>query len=143
MNSKKGGVIELEGFLSEWQATGDAMQCVYQELYNHVGKLAGVHCNFVARPGVSYSLRPVHLNQKDRSLFAILDVIDDDPEDRWLSICFYSDTITDPKELGEVVPEGLAGSDGYCFDMYNADEELVAYLKDRLLEAYESAVKGK
>lgn len=135
----QGGIVELVQFLSEWQTVDNSMQQAYRELCNSVVGLSGVCCNFTSRPGVSYSLRPVHQNQRDRSLFAIVDVIDDEPEDRWLSICFYSDMITDPNELGEVVPGGLAGSDGYCFDMYSVDEEMVAYLKDRLQEAYESA----
>ena len=45
------------------------------------------------------------------ALFAIIDVIDDDPQARWLSVCFYGDMITDPEGRGEVIPGGLAGAD--------------------------------
>jgi hypothetical protein len=80
-------------------------------------------------------MRPVHKNQKEKALFAIVDVIDDEPSERWLSVCFYEDMITDPDGRGELIPGGLSGQDGYCFDMYENDEELAAYLLDRLQEA--------
>ena len=69
----------------------------------------------------------------------MVDVIDDDPEDRWLSVCFYGEMVTDPQEAGDLVPEGLLGEDGYCFDMYEYDEQEVAYLKERLTEAHSNA----
>jgi hypothetical protein len=94
-----------------------------------------VTLTFVARPGVSYSMRPVHESQTERDKFAIVDVIDDDPNERWLSVCFYEDMITDPYERGELIPGGLAGKDGYCFDLYENDKELALYLLDRLKEA--------
>ncbi|MBW2683786.1 MAG: hypothetical protein JRC69_09555, partial [Deltaproteobacteria bacterium] len=67
------------------------------------------------------------------------DVIDDDPAERWLSVCFYGDMIADPEQRGEVIPGGLAGSDGYCFDMFEDDKELADYLVDRLVEACAAA----
>ena len=91
---------------------------------------------------MSYSLRPVHGNQSDRDKFAIVDVIDDDPQERWLSVCFYEDMITDPQGRGELIPGGLSGSDGYCFDMYDDDAELGRELLVRLQEAYASAAAG-
>jgi hypothetical protein len=69
----------------------------------------------------------------------MVDVIDDDPAERWLSVCFYGDMITDPEERGEVIPGGLAGSDGYCFDMYDDDEKLAHYLVERMKEGYTAA----
>lgn len=141
MSTEGSGVIEIEQFLSEWQGSGDQMEQAYRELYLYVAGLTGVGCRFVSRPGVTYSLRPFHAAQTDRDLFAIMDVIDDDPKDRWLSICFYGDMINDPEERGELVPGGLSGSDGYCFDMYEVDETLVAYLKERLQESYGVACK--
>ena len=67
------------------------------------------------------------------------DVIDDDPTERWLSVCFYGDMVTDPDEKGDLIPEGLMGDDGYCFDLDEYDEEGVEYIKARLTEAFESA----
>jgi hypothetical protein len=65
----------------------------------------------------------------------MIDVIDDEPENRWLSVCFYEDLITDPEELGDFIPEGLQGGDGYCFDVDEFEEETAQYLEDRLREA--------
>ena len=59
--------------------------------------------------------------------------------EQWFSVCFYGDMITDPEERGEVIPGGLAGSDGYCFDIYEADDASVSYLKARLEEAWSRA----
>ncbi len=50
--------------------------------------------------------------------------------------------ITDPDELGDLVPGGLAGGDGYCFDVYANDEKMFAYLKERLMEAYQAAASA-
>lgn len=130
---------QLNDFLESWIATGQEMAKIYQDLYQEVVALDDTSFTFTGRPGVSFSLRPVHANQSERKFFAIMDVIDDEPDDRWLSICFYGDMITDPEERGELVPGGLGGADGYCFDMYAPDSEMTTYLKDRLLEAWQSA----
>jgi hypothetical protein len=99
----------------------------------------GVSFAFKGRAGVSYSLRAKHENQKGRDLFVMVDVIDDDPEARWLSVCFYGDLITDPDEKGDLVPGGLAGDDGYCFNLDEWDENEIAYLEERLGEACANA----
>ena len=51
---------------------------------------------------------------------------------------FYGDTIADPDEEGDLIPEGLLGDDGYCFDLVEADETLTAYVRNRIQEAYTS-----
>ena len=136
MTEKNECDAEIESFLQEWEKGGDEpMQKWFQLLFTTAKEMDGVGIEFVARPGVSYSIRPKHQNQKERDLFAIIDVIDDDPAERWLSVCFYGDMISDPEERGEVIPGGLAGSDGYCFDMFEDDKNLGEYLVARLLEA--------
>ena len=50
--------------------------------------------------------------------------------------------ISDPEERGELIPGGLAGSDGYCFDMFEDDKVLAAYLAERLDEAGRAAAAG-
>ena len=45
----------------------------------------------------------------------MVDIIDDDPADRWLSVCFYDELVDDPKGLGDEVPGGLLGEDAKCF----------------------------
>lgn len=109
------------------------------EIYAHLKTLPDTTLDFNERPKVSYSLRPRHNSQKNRSLFAMMDVIDDDPDDRWLSVCFYGEMITDPDEAGDLIPEGLLGEDGYCFDLYSYDKDEVEYLKQRLTQAHDNA----
>lgn len=130
---------ELDKLLNDWQDTETRTREAFLEIKSHLMEMTGVRLEFNARPGVSYSLRPCHENQKSRKLFAMADVIDDDPEARWLSVCFYGDMITDPDEMGDLIPEGLLGEDGYCFDLDEYDADALTYIKDRLTEAYKAA----
>lgn len=130
---------EIENFLKEWEGEVQPMRELFHLFYRELSSLEGVRLSFLGRPGVSYSMRPKHDNQTTRDLFAIVDVIDDDPQDRWLSVCFYEDMITDPKERGERIPGGLSGKDGYCFDLFEHEEELTHYLLDRIKEAGKAA----
>jgi hypothetical protein len=139
MSGNGGATAEIESFIAEWAGDTEPMRQWFERFYIQLKGLSDVELQFVARPGVSYSMRPKHAKQKDRDLFAIVDVIDDDPAARWLSVCFYGDMITDPDEKGELIPEGLAGSDGYCFDMFDDDEKLAHYLMERIAEAAVSA----
>lgn len=139
MANNSGSTTAVETFIEAWRAGDSSMKECFLALFRTVSAFTDTTLDFVARPGISYSLRPRHANQQDRQLFAIIDVIDDDPEERWLSVCFYEDMITDPEERGEVIPGGLAGSDGYCFDVFKADGAVVPYLTARLQEAWTSA----
>ncbi|MCG8686967.1 MAG: hypothetical protein MI892_18955 [Desulfobacterales bacterium] len=132
-------MTELDTFLTEWKDTDSKTRQAFSELVDHLNSLEETTLEFNARPGVSYSLRPSHSAQSKRPLFAMVDVIDDDPDDRWLSVCFYGELVTDPQEAGDLVPEGLLGEDGYCFDLYEYDADEVAYLKARLTEAHGNA----
>jgi hypothetical protein len=135
---KKNSETEIGYFLQEWELGKEQpMRKWFQLFFDTVRVMEHVELQFVSRPGVSYSLRPKHSNQKERELFAMIDVIDD--AERWLSVCFYGDMISDPGERGEIIPGGLAGSDGYCFDMFEDDEDMAHYLVDRLLEAAAAA----
>ncbi len=133
---------ELTKFIQEWKETESGTKKAFAAIKDHIMAMADITVDFNPRPGVSYSLRPKHNNQTGRNLFAMADVIDDDPDDRWLSVCFYGDMITDPDEMGDLIPEGLLGEDGYCFDLYAHDEDEVAYLLKRLDEAHGAASKG-
>ena len=81
--------------------------------------------------------------QKRRELFVLVDVVDDEPESRWLSVCFYADMIQDPDELGDYVPAGLMGEDACCFNLDEDDDAMRAYIADRIAEAARSAAEGK
>jgi hypothetical protein len=142
MTNETNAVQEIESFLKSWTGEKEPMRDWFKRLYEELSAMEGVSLTFVGRPGVSYSIRPIHKNQKNRDKFAIVDVIDDDPNERWLSVCFYEDMITDPDGLGELIPGGLSGSDGYCFDMYEDAEELGGNLLERLKEAGAAAAAG-
>ena len=130
--------ITLDFFLASW--TIDPLN-VKEALLSYKKLLSApeVSFDFRARPGISFSLRAKHAAQTARSLFVLIDVIDDEPENRWLSVCFYADMITDPKELGDFVPKGLLGEDACCFNLDADEPEMRAYVADRLTEALSRA----
>ncbi|TYT75280.1 hypothetical protein [Desulfobotulus mexicanus] len=133
-------MASIEKFLADWTVDGAGIKPVFENYLRLLTEKEGVELDFNERAGVSYSLRARHVNQKSRSLFAMVDIIDDDPENRWLSVCFYGDMVTDPDELGDLVPGGLLGEDGHCFDL--EDAEGADYLQARLEEACSNAAKG-
>jgi len=135
-------MVELKSFISEWKETESKTKTAFTELLDTLQKKENITLDFNARPGITYSLRPKHNNQKNRNLFAMIDVIDDDPKEKWLSICFYGDMISDPDEMGDLIPDGLLGDDGHCFDIYEYNSEEIEYLKNRLDDAYKSAEKS-
>jgi hypothetical protein len=130
---------ELDALLNDWKDNDNQTRKAFTELVDYVNTLPDITLDFVSRPGVSYSFRPRHTAQTKRPLFAMVDVIDDDPDDRWLSVCFYGDLVTDPQEIGDWVPEGLLGEDACCFDMYEYDAQEMAHLKERISEAHSNA----
>ena len=130
---------ELDALLNDWKDNDNQTRKAFTELVDHVNTLSDIALEFVSRPGVSYSFRPRHTAQTKRPLFAMVDVIDDDPDDRWLSVCFYADLVTDSQEEGDHVPEGLLGEDACCFDIYEYDAQEVAFLKEKLTEAHGNA----
>ncbi|MCF8111277.1 MAG: hypothetical protein K9J85_07280 [Desulfobacteraceae bacterium] len=128
-------LAELENFINKWKEDENGCRNVFLELKAHLGRYSDIVLDFVPRPGVTYSLRAARAGQAHRPLFALIDVIDESP--RWLSVCFYEGMINDPEELGDLVPEGLMGEDGYCFDVDSNEAALVNYILTRLDEAYE------
>ncbi len=128
---------ELSLFIDKWKDMPDKNKEVFLHLTDYLNKKDGVTLDFVPRPGVTYSLRGIHVNQKKRDLFVMVDVIDETP--RWISVCFYGEMIQDPEEQGDFVPGGLLGEDAVCFDFENRDDELIRYIEARMDEAYESA----
>jgi len=133
---------KVRQFLNDWENDTLGIKPVFQFFYEELQGRGGVRLEWVDRPGISYSLRAAHENQKERPLFVMLDIIDDDPKERWLSICFYGDMVSDPDELGDLIPGGLLGSDGYCFDISEGDNALKEYVGARIREAWENA-RGK
>jgi hypothetical protein len=128
---------DIEAFIAEWVEGPERNRKVFVKLKEHLESMAGVGLSFHPRPGVTYSLRASHAKQKDKPLFVMMDVIEGDP--RWLSVCFYSDMITDPEESGDFVPGGLLGEDGRCFDVEQYSEDRLRYLQARMDEACKAA----
>ncbi|MBQ9537390.1 MAG: hypothetical protein IJU79_06370 [Desulfovibrionaceae bacterium] len=131
---------EFETFLASWVADPNGAKQTLQH-YRELLTQDGVHFSFKSRPGISYSLRATHVKQTTRELFVLLDVVDDEPENRWLSVCFYWDMVQDPQELGDFVPKGLMGEDAVCFNIESDDPEQQAYVAQRLQEALANAAK--
>lgn len=127
---------EMDEFLAQWPE--EDMKDTFLHLAKQLAGYSDVELDFKARPGVSYSLRGKRQGQS-QELMAMIDVIDDEPESRWLSVCFFADMITDPEEQGDIVPGGLLGHDGYCFDILSADPEELDYVSKRIQEAYTAA----
>lgn len=130
---------ELNIFIEEWKEAQGKNKETFLHFKEYLKRLEGVTLDFIARPGVTYSLRAVHADQKEKDLFVMVDVIED--VSRWLSICFYGDMITDPEEKGDFVPGGLLGEDALCFDLEEQDDGLVRYIETRLDEACQKAAK--
>ncbi len=128
---------ELNTFIEEWKETPDKNKTTFTHFKDYLSKKEGVTLDFVSRPGVTYSLRAVHANQKEKDLFVMVDVIED--VSRWLSVCFYGDMITDVEEKGDFVPGGLLGEDAVCFDLEEQNDKLVTYIEARLDEACSNA----
>ncbi len=108
-------MTELDSFLTAWTEDPHAVKPLFTALSEKL-RLLGADLAFKARPGISYSLRARHPVQR-RELFVLIDVIDDVPQERWLSICFYADLVDDREGRGDVVPGGLLGEDARCFDI--------------------------
>ena len=130
----------VQTFLDNWQDDSSGIKPVFISLFQDLLRKNKAEIEFHERPGVSFSLRGIYKDRKERPLFVMVDVIDDDPKQRWLSVCFYGDMIEDPDEQGDLIPEGLLESDGYCFDITEPDERLKHYVLKRIQEAYENTV---
>ena len=131
---------EVEQFIKDWPDSPEKNKQIFIRLKDFLNTRPGVVFEYVPREGLTYSLRAKHENQKDKPLFAMVDVIEDSP--RWLSVCFYGELITDPDEAGDFVPDGLMGEDAICFDLEEFDEAAIAYVEARLSEAHENAAKS-
>jgi hypothetical protein len=133
---------KTENFIQSWtEEDSPEIRKAFVELCEYLKVLSDSTFEFVERPGVSYSLRPKHQKQKKRPLYVMVDVIDDTPGERWLSVCFYGEMITDPNEMGDLIPQGLLNEDGYCFDVSEYDPDMIQYLKTRLEEAYNNSIE--
>ncbi len=136
---KKETERELNTFIEEWKETPEKNREVFLHFRDFLSKKEGVTLDFISRPGVSYSLRAVHADQKEKALFVMVDVIED--VCKWLSVCFYNEMIDDSEEKGDFVPGGLLGEDAVCFDLGKRDDALIRYVEACLDEACRNAAQ--
>ncbi len=129
---------EMADLFETWTHDSGNIKPAFVKLQDRLSTKENVTLSFKSRPGVSYSLRANvgKTGDIEERLFVIVDIVDDDPESRWLSVCFYEDIITDPNGEGNLLPEGLLGEDGYCFDLCEYDDTAISYLEQRIDEAY-------
>ena len=134
---------EFDAFLDGWTVDPCGAKKAEISFRDLLAAVPGVELSYKCRPGVSYSLRARGCAQPEgRDLFVMVDVVDDEPDSRWLSVCFYADMVSDPEEKGDIAPEGLGGEDACCFNYDEDDPVMAAYIADRLREAA-AAATGK
>lgn len=131
-------MTECVKFLEQWTDDPNSIKPIFEHFKEILSGCEGANLTFKARPGISYSLRGV-CPEQDRELFVMVDVVDDDPSDRWLSICFYDDQVSDPDDIGDWAPEGLGGLDARCFNIEEKDNKTISYVEDRIREAWDAA----
>ena len=143
MFADKNDKIELDKLLEDWTDGAPEIKNAFISFRDHLETLDNTLLSFVGRPGVTYSLRATVKDPavKDKPMFVMVDIIDDDPADRWLSVCFFNEMIQDPDEMGDFVPGGLLGADAHCFDYDRADHDLEKYITLRIDEAH-AAMSG-
>ncbi len=132
----------LTGILEKWTRYDQDIKGAFVRLANRFSEKTGAVLSFVPRPGISYSLRAGIRAEDAVTLVTLIDIVDDDPDSKWLSVCFYDDRVTDPAGEGNMVPKGVLGIDGYCFDLFENREDIVSYLEQRIDEAFENTLKG-
>lgn len=125
-------MTELEAFIDSWTDDPSGVKNAFLRLKSALESLGGASVSFVPRPPASYSLRAEP--HRGRPVIAMVDVASLDGE-RFLSVCFYADTITDPEERGDLIPGGLLSQDGYCFDLDSDEDDAVSYVEARIFEA--------
>ncbi len=131
----------IEQYVQAWTTDQRRVRPFFLDLVARLSA-SDARLDFVVREGVSASLRAAWPSSaSDRPLFCLVDVVQD-VAGAWLSVCFYADSVTDPEDLGNLVPKGLLGEDGYCFDVEAPDAALEQYLAERLAEAAAVAQTG-
>ena len=138
------GAQELQNLLDTWPENQAEVKAAYISLKEHAESIEGVVWEFIARTGVTNSLRldvAPRPDGRERPLFCMADAVPMGDE-MVLSVCFYADEVDDPDEAGDIIPGGLLGADGYCFDADADDLSVIGYIKDRISTAAANAAKG-
>ena len=137
--AEKFDIRELE---KVWPADQPELLAALGDLTTYASSMEGTAGSLVSRPGISYSFRaslPELQGSRERPVYFLVDVVVSEADPWFLSVCFYEDEITDPKDLGNPIPQGLFDETGYCFDLEERDPDLEVYLKVRIKEAFKHA----
>lgn len=126
---------DLDIFLHNWQEHSIEVKKLFLRLYGFAKTIPNVQIQYSERPGISHSLRVGLAGNSERPFFAVIDIIDDEPEARWISMCMYADLVIDPERKGDLIPKGLNHQDAVCFDIDEANENTSAYLLEILYNA--------
>ena len=113
-----------------WPSRQVGLQQAFKCLTTRARKQSGCDWALLARPGVSYSFRGSLAEScpcRTRPVYLLIDIVISEVDPWFLSVCFYEDEITDPRELGNPIPEGLFQETGYCFDVDDNDPEMIDY----------------
>lgn len=134
----------FEDFLARWSHDTARVKEAFQRIALALASNEPTVFYFHPRPGVSYSPRASLEKAKERArpYYAVIDIVEEFEAEPWLSVCFYADTVSDPEDLGNLIPNGLLEEDGYCFDVDCYDERLLRYIEARIKEAYQAHVSG-
>ncbi len=125
----------LQKFLAEWTADPNNVKPLFLALLEHTERLPEIRVRYKERPGISHSVRLVNSALPEGGFFALLDVINDDPANRWLSVCFYADMVNDYAQKGDHIPGGLGGADSICYSVQDP-AGFEDYLKNKITEAF-------
>lgn len=126
---------QIKNFLESWQLDPAHVKDAFIHYISLFENKEGLITEFVSRPGVSYSFRGMFPPNKPENLRFMIDVIDDEPDSRWLSVCFFAHTVSDPENLGDLAPGGLFGQDAICFNLDEDNNLMRKYIEKRLQEA--------
>ena len=122
----------VTAFLDSWTEDPAGNRVGFVQLRRALAAQPGVQLEWVARPGVTYSLRGTD-PARSRPLRGLGVGTEHGP--RGLVGCFYPDLVQDPARAGAFVPGGLLGDDALCFDLETCTPELLAYVGERIVEA--------
>lgn len=131
---------EIDCFLRDWGLDSLEVKRLFSQLYKLLQGCPALTLHWDARPEVVYSLRAALKEAKSPGIsgdVALIDIIDDDPEERWLSIRLNAELIGCCHKEWEILPGGLSGHDALCIDVDENEEGL----SDYLVELFEDALK--
>lgn len=133
-------IIDRNDLRAAWPPGQEDLWQAFAALTAEAESLPLARWTLMSREGVSYSYRAaIGDSSRPRPVFFLVDVVVSDRDPWFLSVCFYEDEVSDPREEGNAIPQGLFGETGYCFDVETYDSEVLIYLKERIHEAYRNA----